>query len=97
MMSHGAITRVLTPTGTPNRWTCFVMEYVRGESPPLIASATSCLSDCLALFMQVCERVQHGHQEGPSFDVAKHASARRVVRTMGLAGAAAEWRAELPE
>ena len=65
MMAHPAIARVFDAGATPNGRPYFVMEYVRGE--PI---TTYCLrhklpvADRLALFMQVCEGVQHAHQKG---------------------------------
>ncbi len=65
MMAHPAIARVFDAGATPNGRPYFVMEYVRGE--PI---TTYChrhkvpIADRLALFMQVCEGVQHAHQKG---------------------------------
>jgi eukaryotic-like serine/threonine-protein kinase len=65
MMAHPAIARVFDAGATPNGRPYFVMEYVRGE--PI---TTYCrrhkvsVADRLALFMHVCEGVQHAHQKG---------------------------------
>ena len=65
MMAHPAIARVFDAGATPNGRPYFVMEYVRGEPITTYCERHKLsVADRLALFMQVCEGVQHAHQKG---------------------------------
>ena len=65
MMAHPAIARVFDAGATPNGRPYFVMEYVRGEPITNYCQRHKVsVTDRLALFMQVCEGVQHAHQKG---------------------------------
>ena len=65
MMDHPAIARVFDGGATPNGRPYFVMEYVRGEPIHLYCQRHKTpIAQRLALFMQVCEGVQHAHQKG---------------------------------
>jgi eukaryotic-like serine/threonine-protein kinase len=65
MMDHPAIARVFDGGATPNGRPYFVMEYVRGEPIHQYCQRhKSPIAQRLALFMQVCEGVQHAHQKG---------------------------------
>jgi tetratricopeptide (TPR) repeat protein len=65
LMDHPAIAKVFDGGTTPQGRPYFAMEYVRGE--PI---TTYCdrhrlsTEDRLALFLQLCEGVQHAHQKG---------------------------------
>jgi eukaryotic-like serine/threonine-protein kinase len=65
VMAHPAIARVFDAGATPNGRPYFVMEYVRGEPITTYCARHKLpVADRLALFMQVCEGVQHAHQKG---------------------------------
>ena len=63
LMDHPAIAHVFDAGATPQGRPYFVMEYVRGE--PITSYCTRhklAIRDRLDLFLQVCEGVQHAHQ-----------------------------------
>jgi non-specific serine/threonine protein kinase/serine/threonine-protein kinase len=65
LMNHPGIARVLDAGATEEGWPYFVMEYVDG--PPLTRFCDEHALDGrarLALFVKVCEAVQHAHQKG---------------------------------
>jgi len=65
VMDHPAIAKVLDAGATAQGRPYFVMEYVKGE--PITAYCDRhrlSTDDRLALFMRVCEGVQHAHQKG---------------------------------
>ena len=65
LMNHPGIARVLDAGATEEGWPYFVMEYVDG--PTLTRFCDDHALDGrarLALFVQVCEAVQHAHQKG---------------------------------
>jgi non-specific serine/threonine protein kinase/serine/threonine-protein kinase len=65
LMSHGAIARVLDAGETPNGLPFFVMELVKGVSiTQFCDTARLSTEERIALFLQVCEGVQHAHQKG---------------------------------
>src|SRR5262249_14786775 len=64
IMDHPAIARVLDAGSTPEGRPYFVMEYVPGV--PIVEHCDRhrlSTRDRLALFVQVCEGVQHAHQK----------------------------------
>jgi non-specific serine/threonine protein kinase/serine/threonine-protein kinase len=65
LMDHPAIARVLDAGATPEGRPYFVMEFVRGESiTAYCAKHKASIRDRIALFLQVCDGVQHAHQKG---------------------------------
>ena len=65
LMNHPGIARVLDAGATEEGWPYFVMEYVDG--PPLTRFCDEQAMggrERLALFVKVCEAVQHAHQKG---------------------------------
>jgi tetratricopeptide (TPR) repeat protein len=65
LMSHAHIARVFAAGTTPTGRPYFVMEYVEGV--PITAYCDReglALDQRIALFLQVCEGVQHAHQKG---------------------------------
>jgi eukaryotic-like serine/threonine-protein kinase len=65
LMNHPGIARVLDAGATEEGWPYFVMEYVEG--PPLTRfcdEQSMAGRERLALFVKVCEAVQHAHQKG---------------------------------
>ncbi len=65
VMDHPAIAKVLDAGATDHGRPYFVMEYVKGE--PITAYCDReqlSVADRLALFVRVCEGVQHAHQKG---------------------------------
>jgi len=65
VMDHPAIAKVLDAGATAQGRPYFVMEYVKGE--PITAYCDRqrlSTADRLALFIRVCEGVQHAHQKG---------------------------------
>jgi non-specific serine/threonine protein kinase/serine/threonine-protein kinase len=65
LMNHPGIARVLDAGATDEGWPYFVMEYVDGPSITRFCDEQALGGRArLALFMQVCEAVQHAHQKG---------------------------------
>ncbi len=65
LMNHPNIAAVLDAGATPQGRPYFVMEYVFGR--PIMAYCDAhrlSLQDRLALFIQVCDAIQHAHQKG---------------------------------
>ncbi|MCU1382754.1 MAG: serine/threonine protein kinase with repeat [Acidobacteria bacterium] len=65
MMDHPAIARVFDAAATPEGRPYFVMEYIKGE--PITTYCTRhkrSVAERIALFLQVCDGVQHAHQKG---------------------------------
>ena len=65
LMDHPAIAHVFEAGATPHGRPYFVMEYVRGESITAYCTRHRLpIGDRIALFLQVCDGVQHAHQKG---------------------------------
>jgi non-specific serine/threonine protein kinase/serine/threonine-protein kinase len=65
LMDHPAIARVFDAGATPQGRPYFVMEYVRGESiTSYVTRHELSIPGRIALFIQICEGVQHAHQKG---------------------------------
>ena len=65
MMDHPAIATVYDGGSTPEGRPYFAMEYVKGEPITTYCDRQRLTTQSrLALFMQVCEGVQHAHQKG---------------------------------
>ncbi len=65
LMDHPAIARVFDAGETPRGLPFFAMEYVRGEPITLFCDRQKLgIEDRLALFVQVCDGVQHAHEKG---------------------------------
>jgi non-specific serine/threonine protein kinase/serine/threonine-protein kinase len=65
LMDHPGIARVFDAGATPQGRPYFVMEYVRGESiTSYVTRHKLSIPDRIALFIQICEGVQHAHQKG---------------------------------
>jgi serine/threonine protein kinase/tetratricopeptide (TPR) repeat protein len=65
LMEHPAIARVFDAGATPQGRPYFAMEYVRGEAITTYADRHKlAIPDRIALFLGVCEGVQHAHQKG---------------------------------
>ena len=65
LMEHPAIARVFDAGATPQGRPYFAMEYVRGEPITTYADRHKLtIRDRIALFLGVCEGVQHAHQKG---------------------------------
>ena len=91
VMNHPGIARVLDGGLTPSGRPYFVMEYVKGQPITEFCDARKLgIRDRLALFMKVCEAVQHAHLKGvihrdlkPSnilaFDVEGQAPSVKVI------------------
>ncbi len=100
MMSHPCVAKVLDAGTTDHGLPFFVMEHVKG--PPITAYCDQhrlTIERRLALFIQVCDAVQHAHMKGiihrdlkPSnilVTVAESGEARPVVIDFGVAKALA--------
>ena len=65
MMDHPAIARVFDAGETPNGLPFFAMEQVQGDPITDFCDAhTLALEDRIALFLLVCDGVQHAHEKG---------------------------------
>jgi eukaryotic-like serine/threonine-protein kinase len=65
MMEHPAIARVLEAGADADGSPYFVMELVRGVAITQFCRGTGVSTrECLRLFREVCEAVQHAHQKG---------------------------------
>ena len=65
LMDHPAIAKIFDGGRTPEGRPYFVMEYVRGETITRYCDQHRLpLRDRIALFMQLCDGVQHAHQKG---------------------------------
>jgi non-specific serine/threonine protein kinase/serine/threonine-protein kinase len=65
LMAHPSIANVFAAGETSRGLPCFVMEYVRGEAITVYADRHQLgVEERLALFVEVCEAVQHAHQKG---------------------------------
>ena len=65
MMDHPSIAKVLDAGATETGWPYFVMELVTGVSITEYCDKNNLSTkDRLALFLQVCNAVQHAHQKG---------------------------------
>jgi eukaryotic-like serine/threonine-protein kinase len=65
LMNHPGIARVLDAGATEEGWPFFVMEYVEGPTLTRFCDEHAMGGrERLALFVKVCEAVQHAHQKG---------------------------------
>src|SRR5262245_17288672 len=65
LMDHPVIAKVFDAGATPNGRPYFVMEYVKGEPITHYCDQNRLTTrERLALFMRVCDGVQHAHQKG---------------------------------
>ncbi len=65
LMNHPGIARVLDAGATEEGWPYFVMEYVDGPTLTRFCDEQALDGRArLALFVKVCEAVQHAHQKG---------------------------------
>jgi eukaryotic-like serine/threonine-protein kinase len=65
LMDHPAIATVFDGGSTPEGRPYFVMEYVKGEPVTVYCDEKRLrMSERLALFIQICDGVQHAHQKG---------------------------------
>jgi non-specific serine/threonine protein kinase/serine/threonine-protein kinase len=65
LMDHPTVAKVFDAGTTPQGRPYFVMEYVKGDAITTYADRNRLsLRDRVALFVQVCEGVQHAHQKG---------------------------------
>ena len=65
LMDHPTVARVFDAGTTPQGRPYFVMEYVKGDAITTYADRNRLsVRDRVALFVQVCEGVQHAHQKG---------------------------------
>ena len=65
LMDHPTVAKVFDAGTTPQGRPYFVMEYVKGDAITAYADRNRLsVRDRVALFVQVCEGVQHAHQKG---------------------------------
>jgi serine/threonine protein kinase len=65
LMDHPTVAKVFDAGTTPQGRPYFVMEYVKGDAITTYADRNRLsVRDRVALFVQVCEGVQHAHQKG---------------------------------